>query len=83
MVNGIPKLGKHISVTTIVEKYKVVGGIARALLRALHKNGRLQTIISLKLYDHTISLPLVDSNNSKAYEYSYNLFFSQYKYKKH
>lgn len=44
MATGIPKLGKHISVTTVVEKYKVVGGIARALLRALNKNGSLKLI---------------------------------------
>ena len=42
MLNGIPKLGKHISVTTVIEKYKVVGSIARALLRTLHKNGTLK-----------------------------------------
>lgn len=32
---GIPKLGKHISVTHVIEKYKVIGSVARALLRKL------------------------------------------------
>lgn len=34
-MTGIPKLGKHISVSGVVEKYKVVGGIARTLLQRL------------------------------------------------
>lgn len=35
IMTGIPKLGKHISVSGVVEKYKVIGGIARTLLQRL------------------------------------------------
>lgn len=35
LMTGIPKLGKHISVSGVVEKYKVIGGIARTLLQRL------------------------------------------------
>lgn len=42
MLTGIPKLGKHISLTHVVDKYKVVASIARMLLRTLHKNGALK-----------------------------------------
>lgn len=44
MLTGIPKLGKHISVTHIIDKFKVVGSIARMMLRILHKNGSLKLI---------------------------------------
>ena len=44
MLTAIPKLGKHLSVTTVIDKFKVVGSIARALLRTLHKNGSLKLI---------------------------------------
>ena len=37
-------MGKHISVTHVVDKYKVVGSIARMLLRILHKNGALKQV---------------------------------------
>jgi hypothetical protein len=42
MMTGIPKLGKHISVTHVVDKYKVIGSIARMVLRRLVKNGTLK-----------------------------------------
>ena len=44
MLTAIPILGKHISVTTVVDKFKVVGSIARTLLRILHKNGSLKLV---------------------------------------
>ena len=43
MMTGIPKLGKHISVSGVVDKFKVSGSIARMLLSELHKNGTLLT----------------------------------------
>jgi hypothetical protein len=42
-LTGIPKLGKHISVSQVVEKFKVVGSIARILLRQLEQNGALRS----------------------------------------
>ena len=44
MLTAVPKLGKHISVTTVVDKFKVVGSIARVVLRNLHKNGTLKLV---------------------------------------
>lgn len=35
LMTGIPKLGKHISVSSVIEKYKVLGSIARIMLRRL------------------------------------------------
>ena len=46
MMTGIPKLGKHISISGIVEKYKVIGSIARMLLKELVANGTLKCIES-------------------------------------
>lgn len=31
----IPKIGKHISVSAVIEKHKILGSIARTLLRRL------------------------------------------------
>lgn len=42
MMVGIPKLGKHISVTHVVEKFKVVGSLARAVLKRLQAKGDLK-----------------------------------------
>ena len=42
MLTGIPKLGRHISVSGVVEKYKVIGSIARMVLRTLVNNGTLK-----------------------------------------
>jgi hypothetical protein len=39
---GIPKIGKHISASQIVEKYKVVGSVARMLLRRLAASGAIK-----------------------------------------
>lgn len=44
MLTGIPKLGKHISVSSVIEKYKVVGSIARTLLKTLEEKGTLKTV---------------------------------------
>jgi small subunit ribosomal protein S25e len=33
LMTGIPKLGKHISVSAVIEKFKVLGSIARILLK--------------------------------------------------
>jgi small subunit ribosomal protein S25e len=35
LLTTIPKLGKHISVSAVIEKHKVLGSIARILLRRL------------------------------------------------
>ena len=35
IMTAIPKLGKHISLSSVVEKYKVQGSIARILLKRL------------------------------------------------
>ena len=35
IMTGIPKIGKHISLTTVVDKFKVIGAIARILLKRL------------------------------------------------
>lgn len=35
LMGAIPKLGKHISITSVVEKHKVQSSIARILLRRL------------------------------------------------
>lgn len=42
MINSIPKINKHISVATIIEKYKVVGSVARVMLRKCLENGSLK-----------------------------------------
>ena len=44
MLTAIPKIGKHISVTNIVDKFKVVGSIARMLMKICHKNGTLKLV---------------------------------------
>ena len=41
MLLGIPKLGNHIGVSHVVEKFKVSGSIARMVLRTLIKNGTI------------------------------------------
>jgi small subunit ribosomal protein S25e len=35
IMTGIPKIGKHISTSMVIEKFKVLGSIARTLLRRL------------------------------------------------
>jgi small subunit ribosomal protein S25e len=42
-LTGIPKLGKHISVSQVVEKFKVLGSIARIVLRQLEQSGALKS----------------------------------------
>jgi ribosomal protein S25 len=34
-MTGIPKIGKHISLTNVVDKFKVIGSVARILLKRL------------------------------------------------
>ncbi len=41
MKTGIPKIGSHISVSNVVDKFKVSGSIARMMLRTLLKDGSL------------------------------------------
>lgn len=41
-MTGIPKIGKHISLTNVVDKFKVIGSIARILLRRLEQSGALK-----------------------------------------
>lgn len=43
LVTGIPKIGKHISVSQVVQKYKVGGSIARAVLKQLATTDSLKT----------------------------------------
>ena len=35
IMTGIPKIGKHISLTNVVDKFKVIGSVARILLKRL------------------------------------------------
>lgn len=42
MLTAIPKLGKHISTTHVVDKFKVVGSVARVMLRKCVANGSLR-----------------------------------------
>lgn len=41
-MQAIPKIGKHISVSQVIEKYKVVGSIARMLLKQLTSSGAIK-----------------------------------------
>jgi hypothetical protein len=43
-MQGIPKIGKHVSVSQIIEKYKVVGSVARMLLNNLTSSGAVNVI---------------------------------------
>lgn len=42
MIQGIPKMGKHVSLSQVVDKYKVVGSIARQVLRNLNESGAIK-----------------------------------------
>ena len=42
ILTAIPKLGKHISLTLVVEKFKVVGSVARVMLRKAVNNGSIR-----------------------------------------
>ena len=44
LLQGIPKIGKHISLPQVVDKYKIVGSIARILLRQLVDSGALKNV---------------------------------------
>jgi small subunit ribosomal protein S25e len=43
---AIPKLGKHISTSAVIEKFKIVGSIARILLRKAVENGSIKSVES-------------------------------------
>lgn len=42
ILTAIPKIGKHISLTNVIEKFKVVGSVARILLRKAVANGSIK-----------------------------------------
>ena len=42
IITGVPKIGKHISISGVVEKYKVSGSIARMVLKTLEQNGTIK-----------------------------------------
>jgi len=44
LIAGIPKLGKHISTSILIDKYKVVGSIARILLKRCVENGSIKAV---------------------------------------
>jgi ribosomal protein S25 len=44
IIANIPKLGKHISTTHLIEKYKIVGSVARALLKKAVENGSIRSV---------------------------------------
>jgi small subunit ribosomal protein S25e len=46
IITGIPKLGKHISTSILVEKYKIVGSLARTLLRKCAETGSIRSVES-------------------------------------
>lgn len=46
ILTGIPKLGKHISTSAVIEKFKVVGSIARILLRKCVESGSIKSVES-------------------------------------
>lgn len=43
-ITGIPKIGKHISVSHLIDKFKIVGSVARALLKKCVENGSLVSV---------------------------------------
>lgn len=44
LITGIPKLGKHISVSQVIEKFKIVGSVARAVLKQLADSGAIKSV---------------------------------------
>ncbi len=44
LITGIPKIGKHVSVSQVIEKYKVVGSIARMVLKQLADSGAIKSV---------------------------------------
>jgi small subunit ribosomal protein S25e len=44
ILTGIPKAGKHISTSLVIEKFKVVGSIARVLLKRAAENGSIRSV---------------------------------------
>jgi len=69
-MTAIPKIGKHISVTHVVEKFKVVGSIARTLLKRLEAKGDLKQTEAhsrQQLYYPTVAIveKVVDAKDAK------------------
>ena len=44
ILTAIPKLGKHISTSALIEKFKIVGSIARILLRKAAEAGTIRSV---------------------------------------
>jgi small subunit ribosomal protein S25e len=44
ILTAIPKLGKHISTTHLIDKFKIVGSVARILLRKAVANGSIKAV---------------------------------------
>lgn len=42
ILTAIPKLGKHISTSIVIDKFKVLGSIARIMLKRCEENGTLK-----------------------------------------
>lgn len=61
---GIPKLGKFVSTSAVIDKFKVVGSVARALLKKCVENGSLATIE--KHSKQTIYTPIVQVETKAA-----------------
>lgn len=64
ILTGIPKLGKHISTSALIEKFKIVGSIARTLLRKAVENGSIRSIESHSR--QTLYTPIVVAVPEKA-----------------
>ena len=46
ILTSIPKLGKHISTTHLIEKFKIVGSLARVFLKKAVANGSIRSVES-------------------------------------
>jgi len=44
ILNSIPKLGKHISTSHLIDKFKIVGSVARIMLRRAVANGSIRSV---------------------------------------
>ena len=72
-MTAIPKIGKHISITHVVEKFKVVGSIARTLLNRLEAKGDIKQTEShsrQKLYYPAVAIveKVADAKDTKKVE---------------
>jgi small subunit ribosomal protein S25e len=59
ILTAIPKLGKHISTSGLIEKFKIVGSIARILLRKAVEAGTIRSIDAHS--KQTIYTPIVQA----------------------